>query len=61
MYVNPLLNLSQAQTSMEPIADFIRSQDGNVTIETVPSWNAFFQGFVLNAEVVSRSHILYEA
>lgn len=53
VYVNPLLTLEQAKTSMKPISDFILSQNGTVTIETVPSWNAFFKGFVLNAEVVS--------
>lgn len=53
VYVNPLLDLSESQLSMKPISDWILSQNGSVTIETVPSWNTFFQGFVLTAEVVS--------
>jgi hypothetical protein len=53
--VNPKLTLDEAKASLKNISDYALSQNGTVTIETMPSWNAFFQKYVVGAEAVSHS------
>ncbi|KZP28938.1 FAD-binding domain-containing protein [Athelia psychrophila] len=48
--VNPKLTLAEAQASMQPIVDYVTSLNGSVVIETVPSWNTFFNKYVPSAE-----------
>jgi hypothetical protein len=50
--VTPLLNLSQAQASLAEISAYAKSYGGNVTIETLPSWTAFFDKYVMAAQAV---------
>ncbi|EMD34723.1 hypothetical protein CERSUDRAFT_116916 [Gelatoporia subvermispora B] len=50
VYVNPLLNLEQAKASMQPAIDFAMANNGTVTIETLPSFFAFFNKFVMSAQ-----------
>ncbi|KAI0777356.1 FAD-binding domain-containing protein [Trametes elegans] len=50
IHVNPLINSTEAQRSMEPAADFIRAHNGTVDIEELPSWLAFFTKYVTFAE-----------
>lgn len=52
IYVNPILNLDEAEASMKPMSDWILSQNGTTILETLPSWNAFFKKYVLAAEAV---------
>jgi hypothetical protein len=37
---------------MKPVADYVASQNGTVVVEELPSWLAFFQKYVLQAEAV---------
>ncbi|KIK56944.1 hypothetical protein GYMLUDRAFT_229963 [Collybiopsis luxurians FD-317 M1] len=48
--VNPLLNLEQAQESMQNITDFVQSHNGTGVVETVSSWYEFFVKYVLTAQ-----------
>ncbi|KAI0371373.1 FAD-binding domain-containing protein [Pilatotrama ljubarskyi] len=50
IHVNPLLNNADAQTSMQPAADFVRARGGSVVIEELPSWLAFFEKYVTSAQ-----------
>jgi hypothetical protein len=38
---------------MKNVSDYALSQNGKVTIETLPSWYAFFKKYVLGAQAVS--------
>jgi hypothetical protein len=51
--VNPRLTLDEAKASLKNISDYALSQNGSVTIETLPSWKAFFDKYVTAAEAVS--------
>jgi hypothetical protein len=53
--VNPRLTLDEAQASMKNISDYALSQNGTITIETLPSWNTFFEKYVIGAQAVSHS------
>ncbi|KAE9401589.1 FAD-binding domain-containing protein [Gymnopus androsaceus JB14] len=46
--VNPLLTLEEAQSSMQNATEFIQSQNGTVTIETLPSWYEFYVKYVIS-------------
>lgn len=48
--VTPLLNISEALSSMEPAAQFARANNGSVVLETLPSWYAFYTKFVTSNE-----------
>ncbi|EPT05701.1 hypothetical protein FOMPIDRAFT_1045016 [Fomitopsis schrenkii] len=50
IYVTPLLSNAEAQASMQAAADFAVAQGGTVVIEEVPSYLAFFNKYVPNAE-----------
>lgn len=52
IYVNPVLNLEEAEASMKPMSDWILAHNGTAVLETLPSWNAFFKKYVLSAEAV---------
>ncbi|KAF2097315.1 FAD-binding domain-containing protein [Rhizodiscina lignyota] len=47
IHVNPLLSLEEAEKSMGPATEFVKSQNGTVVIEMLPSWNAFYQKYVV--------------
>lgn len=59
IHVNPLLNNSAAQASMQVAIDFAISQGGTGIIDELPSYNAFFNKYVLSAEAVSNYMISY--
>ncbi|EKM56467.1 uncharacterized protein PHACADRAFT_207699 [Phanerochaete carnosa HHB-10118-sp] len=50
IHVNPLLNQSAAQASMQVAIDFAVAQGGSGLIDELPSWNAFFLKYVTSAE-----------
>jgi hypothetical protein len=52
--VNPKLTLDEAKASLKNVSDYALSQNGTVTIETMPSWNTFFQKYVVGAQAVSH-------
>ena len=52
IYVNPLLNITAARTSMQPAMDFVTARNGTAIVEGLPSWFAFFEKYVLTAEAV---------
>lgn len=52
--VNPKLTLAEAQASMKPVADYVTSMGGEVVIETLPTWNTFFNKYVTAAQSVSE-------
>jgi hypothetical protein len=52
--VNPRLSLTEAKASLKNISDYALSQNGTVTIETLPSWKTFFDNYVTGAESVSH-------
>lgn len=54
IHVNPKLNKSEAQISMQPAIDFAISQGGSGLIDELPSWYAFFTKYVVTAEAVCR-------
>jgi len=57
--VTPLLNLSSAISSMSPVADFATANGGNVIIESLPSWYAFYEKYLLpNEAPVAGARIL---
>jgi hypothetical protein len=51
--INPKLTLDEAKASLKNISDYALSQNGTVTIETLPSWNTFFKKYVIGAQAVS--------
>ncbi|KAJ7148100.1 FAD-binding domain-containing protein [Mycena crocata] len=50
IYVNPRLSLSEATNSMAQLSDFARQNGGSATVETLPSWLAFFERFVVEVQ-----------
>ncbi|EKM56474.1 uncharacterized protein PHACADRAFT_92497 [Phanerochaete carnosa HHB-10118-sp] len=58
IHVNPLLNQSAAQASMQVAIDFAVAQGGSGLIDDLPSWNAFFLKYVTSAEVPVGSEIM---
>ncbi|KAJ7866509.1 FAD-binding domain-containing protein [Mycena leptocephala] len=50
IYVNPLLSLSEATDSMQQIAAFAQANNGTASFETLPSWYAFFERFILQVQ-----------
>jgi hypothetical protein len=52
--VNPRLTLEEAKASLKHMSDYALSQNGTVTIETLPSWKTFFDKYVTGAEAVSH-------
>lgn len=52
IHVNPKLNKSEAQVSMQPAIDFAILQGGSGLIDELPSWYAFFNKYVVTAEAV---------
>ena len=52
IHVNPLLDNSAAQKSMQVAIDFAVAQGGSGVINVLPSWNAFFAKYAVPAEVV---------
>jgi hypothetical protein len=46
--------LAEAKASLKNISDYALSQNGTVTIETLPSWKTFFDKYVTGAESVSH-------
>ena len=59
IYINPLLNTSAAQTSMQVAIDFAVAQGGSGVIDVLPSWYAFFTKYAVPAEGVSALIHLY--
>lgn len=59
IHVNPLLSLEEAQKSMQPVTDFVESQNGTAVIEMLPSWYAFFKKYLIsNTAVVGSTRIV---
>lgn len=57
--VTPLLNVSSATDSMAAASDFALANNGTVTIETLPSWYAFYAKYVVpNIAPVASPRIL---
>ena len=54
MHVNPLLNNSAAQASMQVAIDFATGLGGSGIIDELPSWYAFFTKYVTAFEAVSN-------
>ena len=52
IHVNPLLNNSAAQASMQPAIDFVNARNGSVVIEELPSYLGFFNKYVTAAQAV---------
>ncbi|KIP11884.1 hypothetical protein PHLGIDRAFT_63045 [Phlebiopsis gigantea 11061_1 CR5-6] len=50
IHVNPLLNNSAAQSSMQVAIDFATSHGGSGLVDELPSWYAFFEKYVTSAE-----------
>ncbi|KAF9262540.1 FAD-binding domain-containing protein [Marasmius fiardii PR-910] len=50
--VNPLLTLEEAQESVKPITNFALEHNGTSVVEDLPSWQAFFEKYVLSAQAV---------
>ena len=48
--VTPLLNISEAITSMAPIAAFAKANNGTVVIESLPTWYSFYTKYVVTNE-----------
>jgi FAD/FMN-containing dehydrogenase len=48
--VTPRLTLDQAIASLKPVSDYALSQNGTVVIEELPSWNTFFEKYVIAAQ-----------
>ena len=53
VYINPLLNTSAAQSSMQVAVDFAVAQGGSGVIDALPSWYAFFTKYSVPADAVS--------
>ena len=57
--VTPLLNLSDAETSMAQVATFAKGNNGTVVIESLPSWFCFYTKYVkANEAAVGGPRIL---
>lgn len=52
IYVNPRISLAEAQLSMRQLSAFAVANNGTAVVETLPSWYAFFQQFILKVEAV---------
>ncbi|KAI0751340.1 FAD-binding domain-containing protein [Daedaleopsis nitida] len=50
IHVTPLLNNTEAVTSMQPAIDFVNARNGSVVIQEFPSWLSFFNTFVPAAQ-----------
>ena len=61
IHVNPLLNQSTAQASMQVAIDPAAAQGGAEFIDEPPSWYTFFTKYVLSAEVVSIPNRIFAA
>ncbi|KAE8373291.1 FAD-binding domain-containing protein [Aspergillus bertholletiae] len=44
--VNPFVSVAEAEQSMAPVAEYVRSRGGNVTIERLPSFLAVYEKYV---------------
>ena len=54
--VTPLLNLSQARSSLAPLVDYTLAQNGTAAIEQLPNWYAFYTKYVVaNAAPIGRT------
>ncbi|KAJ7202683.1 FAD-binding domain-containing protein [Mycena haematopus] len=47
IYVNPRLSLAEATISMSQVSAFAQANNGTSTVETLPSWFAFFTRFIV--------------
>ncbi|KAJ7061692.1 hypothetical protein C8F01DRAFT_1057607 [Mycena amicta] len=55
LYVNPRLSLAQAQKSMSQLVAFANATGGTATIQTLPSWLAFYQQIVVKVQAAVGS------
>ncbi|KAG7091879.1 hypothetical protein E1B28_008280 [Marasmius oreades] len=56
--VNPRLTLKEARESVKTITDFALANNGTSVVEDLPSWQAFFQKYVLSAQAVVGQPII---
>lgn len=59
IYVNPFLNNSGVQASMQSAVDFVTMRGGSVDIEELPGWIAFFSKYVPAAQAVRSLCIFF--
>jgi hypothetical protein len=57
IYVNPLLSLKDATTSMQPLIDYVQSLNGSAIVETSPTWLSFFTKYVITRPPVCVSQL----
>ncbi|KAK7178646.1 isoamyl alcohol [Paraphaeosphaeria sporulosa] len=59
IHVTPLLSLEEAENSMRPITEFVKSQKGTAIIEMLPSWYSFYKKYLIpNIAPVGQTRIL---
>jgi hypothetical protein len=57
IYVNPLLSLKDATTSLQPLINYVQSLNGSVVVETSPTWLSFFTKYVIPRSAVCVSQL----